>query len=188
MDIKLPSKLASQYHNFSFWDKLFILNYYDNKERKLPKENKEQIISLDIDEQLQKLYSLASDINNFKIEVVDNKFLEKEYENELKALIERGNKRVIEYTQRNKKVLLAKMAEKYTIFLFEEYKHLVEVIKNSSYEKSFKYLMINETLTKIYRKENNNILMSKREINKSINEHMILGYDVLDYLSYILKQ
>ena len=182
MDIKLPNKLINQYYKFSAWEKLFILNFYDNKERVVPRENKETLISKDIEKELEKLYSFSGNINNFKIIVKDNKYLEKEYQSELNAIIAKGNAREIEHVKKNKELLVKNMADKYTTFLFEEYKHLVDVIRNSNYENAFKYLVLKETLLKIYKKENDNILVSKREINKSINEHMALGYEVLDYI------
>ena len=182
MNIKLPSKLNSQFHKLPIWKRIFIFNYYDNKEKFIPKDNREYSIEDDINEELYKLYSLAESEDNFRIDYIDNEYLEKEYENELNAIIERGNPVYIQQTKKNKQVLISKLAEKYTTFLYEEYKHIVDVLKNSNYDNSFKYLILNETLTKIYRKEKGHILNEKRILNKSINDHMILGYDILDYI------
>ena len=181
MDIKMPAKLKQQYYRCSIWEQLFILNFY-NKEKPIPRNNKEEIVKKDINEQLDKLYLLAENPDAFLIDSENNPYLEKEYENELKALIERGDSFYIRHVKNNKQQLIDNMAKKYSEFLYEEYKHLVSVIKYSAYENSFKYLMLNETLTRIYRKEKGNILSEKRELNKSISEHMALGYDVMDYI------
>jgi len=182
MNIKLSSKLNSQFHKLPIWKRIFVFNYYDNKEKFVPKDNRENIIEDTINEELHKLYSLADSEDNFRIDYIDNEYLEKEYKNELNAIIERGNSEHIKQTKKNKQELIARMADKYTTFLYEEYKHIVEVLKNSNYDSAFKCLILNETLTKIYRKEKGHILNEKRILNKSINEHMILGYDILDYI------
>jgi hypothetical protein len=182
LNISLSKKIDGQYPRLSKWEKLFVLNYYT---KGLPNgENKYETIKKDITSELQKLYEYADNAENFVIDYKDNKYLEKEFEGELEALKARGESEKAQYSLRNKERLLYEMAKKFSETQQAEYKHIVDFIRNTDYEDSFKYLMLNETLTKIYKQEKVNddieTIISKRETHKSISGHMTLNEVVLD--------
>ena len=81
------------------------------------------------------------------------------------------------------------MALKIQENLYAEIKHAKDFIASTNYEPAFKFLMLNETLTKVYRKRKNRImtkrqLWKKRELNKSIAGHMTLDQTVLDTIPF----
>jgi len=182
LNISLSKKIDGQYPRLSKWEKLFVLNYYT---KGLPNgEGKYDAIKNDIARELQRLYDYAENFNNFVIDYKDNKYLEKEFEGEIEALKARGDSQRAEYCLRNKDRLLYEMAKKFGETQQAEYKHIVDFIRNADYEDSFKCLMLNETLTKIYKQEKVNgsseTIVSKRETHKSISGHMTLNEVVLD--------
>lgn len=182
MDIKIPVKLQKQYKDASIWQQLFLLNYYDNKKKIRPKTNKHETLIKDIQDELERLYSLAENIEYFKISSEKNSYLEKIYNIELEVLTSKGDKKAVINMKRNKTTHINQLAINYTNSLFEQYKNIVSVIKNSNYDDAFKCLMLNETLTKIYRLDNKNILIENREINKTTLEHMVFNEEVLKYI------
>jgi len=182
LNISLSKKIDGQYSRLSKWEKLFVLNHYT---KGLPNgESKYETIKNDITNELQRLYEYADNAENFIIDYKDNKYLEKEFEGELEAFKARGESEKAQYSLRNKERLLYEMAKKFSETQQAEYKHIVDFIRNTNYEDSFKYLMLNETLTKIYKQEKVNddieTIISKRETHKSISGHMTLNEVVLD--------
>ena len=182
LNISLSKKIDGQYPRLSKWEKLFVLNCYT---KGLPSgENKYETIKNDINSELQRLYDYADNEENFAIDYKDNKYLEKEFEGEIEALKARGDLQRAEHCLRNKDRLLYEMAKKFGETQQAEYKHIVDFIRNAEYEDSFKCLMLNETLTKIYKQEKVNgsseTIISKRETHKSISGHMTLNEVVLD--------
>jgi len=182
LNISLSKKIDGQYPRLSKWEKLFILNYYT---KGLPNgENKYETIKNDISSELQKLYQYADNEENFVIDYKDNKYLEKEFEGEIEALKARGEQGRAEYCLKYKDRVLQEMAKRFSETQQVEYKHIIGFIRNTDYEDSFKYLMLKETLTKIYKLEKVNgdteTIISKRETHKSISGHMTLNEIVLD--------
>ena len=168
--------------NLSKWEKIFVANYYDGKDRRIPQgKDKQEAIKRDIDASLQKLYEMGE--ADFKIDVHSPEVI-REYESEIKALKQRGED--TSYLEANKESALQKLAEKFSKQLWEEYKHIVDFIKNEDYEPSFKYLMLKETLTKTYKKdlsdEKDKTIVKKRDLHKSVAGHMVLNKTTLDVI------
>ena len=168
--------------NLSKWEKIFVANFYDGKERKMPHgKDKQQIIKSDIDASLQELYEMSE--TDFKIDVHSPEVI-REYESEIKALQQRGEN--TSELEANKERALQELAEKFSKQLWEEYKHIVDFIKNEDYEPSFKYLMLKETLTKTYKKDSldgkDKTIVKKRDLNKSVAGHMVLNKTTLDVI------
>ena len=176
--------------NLSIFEKLFVVNYYNGKDRKLPeckgkgKEKQyamQKAIKEDISLSLQKLYEMSE--QDFKINP-ESKEIYKEYERLLTSLKRRG-----EYTyslENNKERQLQELANKYSKQLWEEYKHIVDILRNADYEPAFKYLILNETLTKIYKKNffynKPRTIVVKRDLRRSIADHMVLNQTTLDII------
>ena len=167
--------------NISKWEKIFASNYYKNKNYDgntpaFPSNNKEQVIKEDIEKELNRLYNL--DKNAFKISL-DSQSLIREYESELKVLEQRGEKDKANYIRNNKINTLEELSNIYSEKLYEEYKHIVDFIKNANYEDVFKALMLRETLLKVYKKDDTKVIVKQRKLNETIEGHMLLNDTVL---------
>ena len=170
--------------NISKWEKIFASNYYKNKNYDgktpaFPSNNKEQVIKEDIEKELNKLYNLDKD--TFKISL-DSQSLIREYESELKALEQRGEKDKANYIRNNKTKALEELSNIYSEKLYEEYKHIVDFIKNANYEDAFKALMLRETLLKVYKKDDTKVMVKQRKLNETIEGHMLLNEKVLNVI------
>ena len=170
--------------NISKWEKIFASNYYKNKNYDgntpaFPSNNKEQVIKEDIEKELNKLYNLDKD--TFKISL-DSQSLIREYESELKALEQRGEKDEANYIRNNKTKTLEELSNIYSEKLYEEYKHIVDFIKNANYEDAFKALMLRETLLKVYKKDDDKVIVKQRKLNETIEGHMLLNEKVLNVI------
>ncbi len=163
------------------WDKIFAENYYGKQDlfgeiHNYPSANREEVIKEDIKKSLDRLYNLK--LNDFRIDPNSEDVL-RYYQNTTKALMERGatSNGFLE----NRDSYLRDIADKFSKQLYEEYKHVLNIIKNSSYDDSFKYLMLNETLTKAYKRENNsNTIIKKRNLHKTIQGLMTFNNAILD--------
>ena len=170
--------------NISKWEKIFASNYYKNKNYdgntpSFPSYNKEQVIKEDIEKELNKLYNLDKD--TFKIRL-DSQSLIREYESELKALEQRGEKDEANYIRNNKTKALEELSNIYSEKLYEEYKHIVDFIKNANYEDAFKAIMLRETLLKVYKKDDTKVIVKQRKLNETIEGHMLLNEKVLNVI------
>ncbi len=170
--------------NISKWEKIFASNYYKNKNYDgntpaFPSNNKEQVIKEDKEKELNKLYNLDKD--TFKISL-DSQSLIREYESELKALEQRGEKDKANYIRNNKTKALEELSNIYSEKLYEEYKHIVDFIKNANYEDAFKALMLRETLLKVYKKDDDKVIVKQRKLNETIEGHMLLNEKVLNVI------
>ena len=64
--LNLTIKNSVEQMNLSKWEKLFVINFYDGKKHVLPqKENRYEQIRKDIEEELERLYALAEDKEEF---------------------------------------------------------------------------------------------------------------------------
>lgn len=180
--LNLTIKNSVEQMNLSKWEKLFVINFYDGKKHVLPqKEIRYEQIRKDIEEELERLYSLVDNKEQFKINANSKEIL-REYESEIKALEQRGED--ASYLKNNKDYCLEEFAAKFSNHLCEEYKHIVDFIRNTNYEPAFKALMLNETLTKTYKldkvEDKTNTIIKKRDIHNTITGHMTLNEIVLD--------
>ena len=170
--------------NLSEWEKIFVLNYYDGKERKLPQgKDKIQTIRADIEKYLQELYEVDKQvmpINPHSPEVI------REYESEIKALKARGEDTT--YLESNTEIGYNEIAQKISEQLYAEYKHIADLMKGLDIEPAFKSMMLRETLTKVYKldrdKESNEgkTIVKNRKLNESIAGHMILNEQTLKFI------
>ena len=177
----LNLSLTSQINNMNMpkWDKLFILNFYDGKEHIFPqKEGRQEKIQEDIKIELERLYNLPKE--DFVINP-ESKDVIREYESELKALESRGED--TSYYKGYKEQTLKELSNHFTNQLYEEYRHIVDFIKGTSYEDSFKALMLRETLLKTYKLDTTNgkkTIVNKRNMHETISSHMTLNETVLN--------
>ncbi len=208
LNMSLKSNIQNM--KLSKWEKIFVQNYYDGKERKLPqKDGRKEKISEEIKRSLQELYEMREE--DFKIDPNSPEII-REYESEIKALEHRGED--TSGLRNNEKRALEELSKKFSKQLWEEYKHIVDFIKGEEYEPAFKYLMLNETLTKVYKREKSKesvnkrdeetkesteendlgkkeelekakirqTIAGKRDLRKSISGHMVLNKTTLDIM------
>ena len=167
--------------NLTKWEKIFASTYYKNKNYDgimpaFPSDNKEQVIKEDIEKELNKLYNLDKD--TFKISL-DSSSLIRKYESELKVLEQRGEKNEADYIRNYKTKALEELSNIHSEKLYEEYKHIVDFIKGANYEDAFKALMLRETLLKVYKKDDNKVIVKQRKLNEMVEGHMLLNDTVL---------
>lgn len=166
--------------NLSKWEKIFVLNYYDGKENRIfpQKEERQEKIKEDIKRELNRLYNLKEE--EFIINP-NSKDIIREYKSEIKALEARGES--ADYIKNNKKRFLEELASHFSKQLYEEYKHIIDYIKQTNYEDSFKVLMLRETLSKTYKLDTTagkKTIVNKRDMHETIASHMTLNETVLN--------
>ena len=183
LTLSFSKNMKQQYSKLSKWEKLFVVNFYEGKPRPTG-EDRMTKIQEDIENELARLYALADDEAYFEIDINDNPDLDREFESEIKALKQRGEGELAKRYEQNANKAKAEMAKKYASTLREEYKHIVDFIKSTSYESSFKALMLRETLLKTYKKtkdeDGEKTIVKSRVEHKTIVSHMTLNADVLN--------
>ena len=106
------------------------------------------------------------------------------FNGEIEALKQRGED--VSYLLSNKEESLEGLAETFSKRNYEGYKHIVDLIKGLKYEPAFKAMMLRETLSKVYKidrqDDKRKTIVKKRELKKSIAEHMILNEETLDII------
>lgn len=188
LNLVVSTKTKQQFPQLTNWEKIFITNYY-NSTNTLPsnKKNKYEKIRETINEELNKLYMLANNLDNFTININSEELI-KEYEIEIMKLINKGLYEEVAHFKNNRDDTLKKMALRFTKNLHAEYIHVVNFIKSTDYDSAFKYLMLKETLTKTYKQEmiNKEIIniVSKRNLSETIKSHMSFNKTVLDFIYY----
>lgn len=182
LNLLVPLKIKQNFKELSDWEKIFVTNYYETSENELPidRVRKYDDIRKTIKLELEQLYTIAGHELNFTISPYSKDII-REYEIELKSLS--GREKEYAYFCKHKSNILSKKAKKYTQILHAEYKNIVEIIRNCDYEDAFKYLMLNETLSKVYRQKSESgdikFLVDKRNSEESIKSHMLLNEKVL---------
>ena len=187
MELAIDKKLKNEYPQLSQWEKLFVVNFYNNKNpRPLDKSNKYDIQKMrsDMNIALANYYAFIANSSNFKIAVEGNESLLRAFDGEIAALRARGDGEVAEYFLQNKENQLATMAAQHSETLHAEAKHIVDYIIVADFEPAFKLLMINETMTKVYKRDASDKDKAKtfvvdRILNQTIDGHMVLNEPVL---------
>lgn len=164
--------------------KIFVLNYYDGKDKILPQgKDRVEKIREDIEKylnELSKLDKTTMQIDPYSPEVI------REYESEIKALKARGEDTT--RLEENPEMGYKKIAEETSKQLYEEYKHIVDLINGLDMEPAFKSMMLRETLTKVYKLDKDNksngqkTIIKNRDMKKSIGGHMILNEQTLKFI------
>ena len=181
---KRKKELNEQYNlGLSDWDLILWQNLgiQVNDNTKIVEKLK---ANLDFD--LNELYAIAENPNYFGIKIEGNKDLQRAFDGEVKALQARGDESNANYLLSNELAKKQELAEMYGNKQYEEYKHLVGVLKSSNYSDAFKYLILSETLQNTYRmdysKDKPSLNVNKRVRGQTIHGMMNLPESVLDYI------
>lgn len=184
LNLNISNKVKQQFMELTKWEKIFVMNFYENRDNLLPlnKATRYKDIRQEIETNLEKLYKIAEEPSYFNIRV-DSEELLREYEIEIRKLYNAGELDKASYLKEHKKEALVDLSKKYSTALYYEYVNIVSLIRKTNYEPAFKYLMLNETLTKTYRQQKTksdiNNLVGKREKGITIKSHMTFNETVL---------
>ena len=189
LNLTMEKKIEQQFAQASIWEKIYVLNSgYKVKN----KENKYPDLRNEIEKKLEEAYAIADKAEYFDIATKNNPELEREFESEIKALEARGEGANAEMFSKNKEASMQQISERIATSQHAEYKHIVDFIKTTAYEPAFKYLMLNETLTKTYKQEKDaegdtKTYVKNREKGLSLAGHMTLNETVLNVIYNKLK-
>jgi UTP-glucose-1-phosphate uridylyltransferase len=185
LTLSIGQNIKKGYSELSDWEKLFVANFYEQGQ--IPKgEERYKKVREDIEQELDRLYALADEIEYFKIDIDDNQYLDRYFEGELKALEARGKKQSAEYYRNYESEAKDYIAKQFEEMQQAEYKHIVDFIRSTSYEPAFKAVMLRETLSKVYRTVKNGNeykkIVENRVLHKTIESHITLNSDVLEVI------
>lgn len=187
LNISLSKKIDQQFPKLTKWEKLFVLNYYNGKDKILPhdKLSKHEEVRRHITNELKKLYEYGERYSNFVVDY-KSKEIKRKVEMQIKKLILEGDEESAQLIQNNIEQNLKEMANMVSNNLQKEYQSICEILKTSEYDEAFKYLMLTETLNRTYKKEKVEdkllTLIDKRVEHESISSHMTLNPLVLDMI------
>lgn len=135
---------------------------------------------------LEKLYSIADNPDYFTIKVEGNKELDKVFVSELVAARKKGLKDVIKQMEDNEVAKKEELATTCTQKQYQDYVNLVKILKQSNHSDEFKYLILNEVLSRTYSMDftqvQPKILVDKRIIGESLNGVMNFTEETLNYI------
>ncbi|MBP3344611.1 MAG: hypothetical protein J6K97_00210 [Clostridia bacterium] len=188
MDIKIPQKIEQMFANQSTWFKLFVVNYYNGKDKILPQNKTTRVdeINKDIENALFELYRFSENEENFVINTSNNPELEREYHARVNFYQAQGDNDSLNEYLSSKQLKLVEIAQKQQKIQFEEFRHIVQSIKTMDYEPAFKYLMLKETLEKTYKQDKDisgtKTIVKKREPHITLAGHMTLNTTLLQII------
>lgn len=151
--------------------------------KKTKEASKEELIRKDIEQELEKLAGLKE--NAFFISS-ESEEVKRYSESEIAALESRGQKQDANRIISDLQLHHENVSNHFSKQNYKQYKEILRVLEDEAYEPAFKYLMLNETLTKVYKREKNNgkeiTIVENRDLEKSISGHMVLKKFTLEYI------
>ena len=166
----------------SYWDLIFWQNNPIQINNESETANK---LNAFIEMELQNLYNYAK-LENFTINTQNNPDLDRYFDNQIKSIQARGdsesaNSMLSHYIEQKQEY-----AQTFGSKQFEEYKHLVDFLKNSNYPASFQWLILNEALSSTYRmdfsKDKPRLIVNARKPHQTILGMMNLPSQVVYYI------
>jgi len=165
------------------WDMLLWQNLTMQVNNKAETAN---YLYANLDFELSRLYALAEHKNKFNINVVDNKDLDELFEVEVNVARSKGDMSSVMRLLKNEEERKRQLANEYAETQYMEYRHLVEQLQKSNYSDSFKYLILNEALTKTYKLDYSKgrpvLISNNRKLGQTTQNMMNLPSFVLDYI------
>lgn len=178
LSLNVSKNTSARYSKLSKWDLLFANEYYKGKVKPVGEKRYEEIKAAAMSACDKLMYEKFS--ADFFIETSDNPYLERRL-NEIIATYEaKGEYEEANKLKNNRSRSLARLSLEYENALYNQYLSLRELLFSYKYEDSFKYLILNEVLTKTYRYEKNNRIIDKREQGRTILPLMMFNEFILD--------
>jgi hypothetical protein len=160
--------------NLTVWDRLYCANF-----NVTPRDVNEHA-----GEFLKRLMETAKNPAFFHIDIQDNPYLEREFESQVKAMITRGDAYAAERARQHKDKMMTQMAKDYGDKQFEQYKHIVDNIGRHPKDVAALCIILNEALTKVYKKTTHNGVTSEkpqiREPHKTLDGIMVLNPEIIE--------
>lgn len=166
--------------NLSFWD----LCFWQNNPVQINNESEVgDKLRAFVEIELGRAYSRAENPQYFEI-APDSKDLDRYFQAQLRAMEARGESTV--YHIMNSESIKAENARIFGEKQHAEYKHLVDYLSTANYPDSFKWLILNETLSSVYRVDFSTaeprLSVSPRKTHQAIAGMMNLPSNVIDFI------
>ena len=177
LSLNVSKNTATRYSELSKWDLLFASKYYDGKEKPTGEGRYAKIgydaVGAWYDLRYSKHYA------DFYIKTEGNPYLERRFSEIVATYKAKGDYEELNKLSNNKDESLTSLSSDYRKNLYSQFLSLSKLLDDSEYEYSFKYLILNEALTKTYRYEKGNRIVDKREKNKTILPLMLVNEFIL---------
>ncbi len=169
---------------FNYWD----LCYWQNNSFQINNETDiARLLNLHIKFKLNSLYNYAL-LENFKIDVENNQYLDNFFKNEINLLKLNGNDELVQKNLKNSIAIKTEYADFFAKKQLDDYKNILNILSNSQYCDSFKCLILNEILNKYYHTDfssnNPKMIVEKRMPNQTIYDLLYLSKEMLDYIYF----
>lgn len=177
LSLNVSRNTKNRFRDLKEWNLVFAARYYEGKDKPLGIMRNEQVLS-DAKKAASYLSGGLED-DYLIIDSSNNRYLERYLQEIIRACESKGEYEEAKRIKENRQESLVTLARECSERLIEQYRALVELIKQSDYEDSFKYLILNEVLTKTYRYEKGNRIVDKREKGKTILPLMMVNEVIL---------
>lgn len=178
LSLNLSRNMKERFSSLSKWEQLFANEYYKGKEKPLGTNRTIQVKS-DAFDAFEKLY-YETIYSYFEIDYENNKYLERKLDDLILSYESRGKHNEANKLKENYKQSLKNLADEISQDLYNQFLDIRNLLKDSSYEYAFKYLILKEALSNTYRYEKGNKIVNKREPNKTILPLMLLNVFILE--------
>lgn len=158
-----------------FWKRIYYVNFKYENFKETPTEK------------MKNFFNLTNDLNSFKINPVNNKYLTRMFENNIKKLKSNKEWDLLEELIDKKNDWFIEAANKFTKTLWNDYKNVIyECFNDDRYPAEFVCLILNEILTKTYVQQLKNdkiiTIVKKREPHKTIEGYITLNKFMVQYI------
>lgn len=177
LSLNVSKNTATRYSELSKWDLLFAARYYEGKE-KPNGEGRHDKIKADAMSACDKLLDETGWLD-FYIMSENNPYLERRFSEIVATYKAKGDYEEANKLVDRKDLNMISLSNEYSNNLYSQFLNLSKLLRDSDYEDSFKYLILNEALTKTYRYEKGNRIVDKREKDKTILPLMLINEFIL---------
>lgn len=177
LSLNVSRNTSNRYKELSKWDLLFAARYYEGKDKPVGETRYNQIILDSISACVRLSYGVG--YCDMVIDSQNNPYLERRLNEIIAVCKAKGDYDEVNRLEKDKSASLVDLAVEYSINIRRQFLTLSKLLRDSSYEESFKYLMLNEALTKTYRYEQGNRIVDKREKGKTILPLMLMNEFIL---------
>ena len=177
LSLNVSKNTATRYSELSKWDLLFAARHYEGKE-KPNGEGRHDKIRADAMSACDKLLDETGWLD-FYIMSENNPYLERRFSEIVATYKAKGDYEEANKLVDRKDLNMISLSNEYSNNLYSQFLNLSKLLRDSDYEDSFKYLILNEALTKTYRYEKGNRIVDKREKDKTILPLMLINEFIL---------
>lgn len=177
LSLNVSRNTRNRYTGLEGWDLIFAERYYEGKQKPVG-VNRFGDILIQAKESLGYLERVFGE-GYFVVDSANNPYLERKLADKMRICEFKGEYETADKIRGNWQGSLEELAREYSAILREQGEGLRKLLLHSDYEDSFKYLMLNEILTKTYRYEKGNRIIEKRQKGKTILPFMLINDFIL---------